>query len=51
MDWMALSGVNLALAFTGQEEVFRKVYTNLGNVYHWPLLAINILIMCVAFHA
>lgn len=25
MDWMALNGVNLALAYTGQEYVYRKV--------------------------
>jgi alpha-N-acetylglucosaminidase len=30
IDWMALTGVNLCLAFTGQEEVYRKVYTGLG---------------------
>ena len=30
IDWMALEGINLCLAFTGQEEVYRKVYTSLG---------------------
>jgi alpha-N-acetylglucosaminidase len=30
IDWMALMGVNLALAFTGQEEVYRKVFLQLG---------------------
>ena len=30
IDWMALSGCNLALAYTGQEEVYRKVYAALG---------------------
>jgi len=30
LDWMALSGINLALAYTGQEEVYRKVYQSLG---------------------
>jgi alpha-N-acetylglucosaminidase len=30
IDWMALTGVNLCLAFTGQEEIYRKVYTGLG---------------------
>ena len=30
IDWMALSGVNLALAYTGQEEVYRKVYNSVG---------------------
>ena len=26
IDWMALHGVNLALAYTGQEEVYRQLY-------------------------
>ena len=30
LDWMALEGVNLALAYGGQEEVYRKVYATLG---------------------
>jgi hypothetical protein len=30
VDWMALSGINLALALTGQEEVQYKVYRQLG---------------------
>jgi alpha-N-acetylglucosaminidase len=30
IDWMALMGINLALAFTGQEEVYRKVFLQLG---------------------
>ncbi|GAB6023822.1 hypothetical protein CHUAL_008565 [Chamberlinius hualienensis] len=30
IDWMALNGINLPLAFTGQEEIFRRVYLNLG---------------------
>mmetsp|Transcript_81842 Transcript_81842/g.253998 ORF Transcript_81842/g.253998 Transcript_81842/m.253998 type:complete len:873 (-) Transcript_81842:104-2722(-) len=30
IDWMALSGINLALAYTGQEEVYRKVYSSFG---------------------
>lgn len=30
IDWMALNGVNLALAYTGQEYVYRKVYKSLG---------------------
>lgn len=25
IDWMALNGINLALAYTGQEYVYRKV--------------------------
>ena len=25
LDWMTISGINLALAYTGQEEVYRKV--------------------------
>ena len=27
---MALNGINLPLAFTGQEEIWRRVYTKLG---------------------
>jgi hypothetical protein len=30
IDWMALSGLNLVLAMTGQEEVQYKVFTQLG---------------------
>ena len=30
LDWMALSGINLALAYTGQEEVYRKMYNGFG---------------------
>uniref|UniRef100_A0A8B9V5T2 Alpha-N-acetylglucosaminidase n=1 Tax=Anas zonorhyncha TaxID=75864 RepID=A0A8B9V5T2_9AVES len=30
IDWMALSGINLALAFLGQELVWQRVYLSLG---------------------
>jgi alpha-N-acetylglucosaminidase len=30
VDWMALSGINLVLAYTGREYVYRKVYQQLG---------------------
>uniref|UniRef100_A0A1B6CZE1 Alpha-N-acetylglucosaminidase n=3 Tax=Clastoptera arizonana TaxID=38151 RepID=A0A1B6CZE1_9HEMI len=30
LDWMALNGFNLALAFVGQEEIWRRVYTKLN---------------------
>ena len=30
LDWAALSGVNLALAYTGQEEIFRKTFSEFG---------------------
>uniref|UniRef100_A0A8C6YPV8 N-acetyl-alpha-glucosaminidase n=1 Tax=Nothoprocta perdicaria TaxID=30464 RepID=A0A8C6YPV8_NOTPE len=30
LDWMALSGINLALAFAGQEAVWQRVYLSLG---------------------
>eukprot|EP00936_MAST-01D_sp_MAST-1D-sp1_P000019 g19.t1 len=30
LDWAALWGVNLVLAYTGQEDVFRRVYNELG---------------------
>ena len=30
IDWMALSGINMALAMTGQEEIQYKVFTALG---------------------
>jgi alpha-N-acetylglucosaminidase len=39
IDWMALSGVNMALAMTGQEEVQYKVFVQLGlsdtDIRHW----------------
>ncbi len=30
IDWMALSGINLALAMTGQEEIQYKIFSQLG---------------------
>eukprot|EP01062_Namystynia_karyoxenos_P066106 TRINITY_DN60117_c0_g1_i1.p1 TRINITY_DN60117_c0_g1~~TRINITY_DN60117_c0_g1_i1.p1 ORF type:complete len:832 (+),score=210.95 TRINITY_DN60117_c0_g1_i1:97-2496(+) len=30
IDWMALHGINLVLAYTGQEEIYRKVFSALG---------------------
>ena len=30
IDWMALNGVDLVLAYTGREYVYRKVFTALG---------------------
>ncbi|KAK6188715.1 hypothetical protein SNE40_004839 [Patella caerulea] len=33
IDWMALQGINLPLAFTGQEAIFQRVYLKLGFTY------------------
>ena len=30
IDWMALNGINLPLAFTGQEAIWQRVYNKLG---------------------
>ena len=30
IDWMALNGINMPLAFNGQEEIWRRVWTKLG---------------------
>ena len=30
IDWMALNGINLPLAFTAQEEIWRRVYTKVA---------------------
>jgi alpha-N-acetylglucosaminidase len=30
IDWQALTGINLALAYTGQEEVYRKAFGSVG---------------------
>jgi len=30
IDWMALHGINMPLAFTGQEAIYQKVYISLG---------------------
>ncbi|KAI5624201.1 alpha-N-acetylglucosaminidase isoform X1 [Silurus asotus] len=30
IDWMALNGINLPLAFTGQEALWQQVYTSMG---------------------
>nr|XP_011413972.2 alpha-N-acetylglucosaminidase isoform X1 [Crassostrea gigas] len=30
LDWMAMRGINMALAFTGQEAIFQRVYMGLG---------------------
>lgn len=34
IDWMALNGINLALAFTGQEIIWQRVYDALGLEYN-----------------
>ena len=34
IDWMALNGINLPLAFTGQEEIWRRVYSKVGTREH-----------------
>ena len=31
IDWMALNGINIPLAFTGQEEIWRRVYSKVCN--------------------
>ncbi|KAK7248220.1 alpha-N-acetylglucosaminidase [Aureococcus anophagefferens] len=33
LDWLALNGVNLALAYTGQERLYADVYADLGVDY------------------
>lgn len=30
IDWMALNGINLPLAFTGQEAIWHRLYTKMG---------------------
>ncbi|KAL4235880.1 hypothetical protein ACF0H5_004269 [Mactra antiquata] len=30
IDWMAMNGINLPLAFTGQEAIFQRVYRKMG---------------------
>ena len=30
LDWAALWGVNLVLAYTGQEQIFKQVYNSIG---------------------
>ncbi|XP_066952464.1 LOW QUALITY PROTEIN: alpha-N-acetylglucosaminidase-like [Macrobrachium rosenbergii] len=30
IDWMALNGINIPLAFTGQEAIWQRVYTKMG---------------------
>ncbi|XP_043250287.1 alpha-N-acetylglucosaminidase isoform X1 [Colletes gigas] len=34
IDWMALNGINLALAFNGQEAIWRKVYLKMNLTLH-----------------
>lgn len=34
IDWMALNGINLPLAITGQNSVWNRVYTELGFTQH-----------------
>jgi alpha-N-acetylglucosaminidase len=41
IDWMALNGINVPLAFTGQEEIWRRVYKKvsslaLQNMHYYP---------------
>ena len=38
IDWMALSGVNLPLAFTGQEWAFYRVYVHILEYCFWMAL-------------
>ncbi|KAJ8307101.1 hypothetical protein KUTeg_015185 [Tegillarca granosa] len=33
IDWMALHGINLPLAFTGQEAIFQRVYMRMGLTF------------------
>lgn len=33
IDWMALNGINLPLAFTAQEEIWRRVYAKVTFSY------------------
>ena len=33
IDWMAINGINLALAFTGQEAIWKRTYDALGLSY------------------
>lgn len=30
IDWQALTGINLGLAYTGQEEIYRKTFAAFG---------------------
>ena len=30
IDWMAMNGINIPLAFTGQEAIWQRVYLGLG---------------------
>ena len=30
IDWMAMNGINMPLAFTGQEWIWRDVYLKMG---------------------
>lgn len=38
IDWMALQGVNLPLAFTGQEAIWQKVFTVCLALYSIPFI-------------
>jgi alpha-N-acetylglucosaminidase len=31
IDWMALNGINIPLAFTGQEEIWRRAYNQVNG--------------------
>ena len=33
IDWMALNGINMPLAFTGQEEIWRRVYKKVQRTF------------------
>jgi len=33
IDWMALQGINLPLAFTGQEAIWQKVFKVVSQAY------------------
>jgi hypothetical protein len=35
IDWMALHGINLPLAFTGQETIWQKVFMVTNYIHHY----------------
>jgi hypothetical protein len=46
IDWMALHGINLPLAFTGQETIWQKVFMVTNYMHHYMSLRVHQYVLC-----
>lgn len=47
IDWMALNGINLPLAFTGQEAIWQEVCANMYVCKYFEIVLLKIIILMV----